>query len=112
MLLIHLNNYEIEANECGTIEYIDPKILQGTATVRGAWPFLAALFHIEEAKFFCGSTIISAKHVLTGTYTQLENFLTLFTLHHIAAAHCVQQKGSLKKLAAEGISFNCCLIPN
>lgn len=57
---------EISATECGTADYIDPKITKGTAISRGAWPFVAALYYAEEAKFFCGSTVISAKHVLTG----------------------------------------------
>lgn len=66
-LIIHLRFNGISANECGTTEFIDPKIISGTATVRGAWPFLAALFHVDDSKFLCGSTVISAKHVLTGT---------------------------------------------
>lgn len=67
VLLIYMKVNEISAYECGTTEFIDPKIVRGTATVRGAWPFLAALYYIEESKFFCGSTLISSKHVLTGT---------------------------------------------
>ncbi|XP_037039164.1 prostasin-like [Bradysia coprophila] len=85
LLFIHLGFKEISANECGTTEYIDPKIVGGTATVRGAWPFLAALFYVEDPKFFCGSTVISGKHVLT-------------------AAHCVQQKNSRRKLAPEDVT--------
>ncbi|KAG4078687.1 hypothetical protein HA402_015277 [Bradysia odoriphaga] len=85
VLFIRLGFNEISGNECGTTEFIDPKIVGGTATVRGAWPFLAALFYVEESKFFCGSTLISGKHVLT-------------------AAHCVQQKNSLRKLAPEDVT--------
>ncbi len=84
VLLLHFKFIGISANECGTVEYIDPKIVRGTATVRGAWPFLAALYYVEQSKFFCGGTLISSKNILT-------------------AAHCVQQKNSLKKLDPEGL---------
>lgn len=66
VLLLHLRFSEISANECGTVEFIDPRIIRGTQTVRGAWPFLAALYYIEQSTFFCGATLISAKNVLTG----------------------------------------------
>lgn len=74
-------------DECGTVKFIDPRIVRGTQTVRGAWPFLVALYYIEESKFFCGATVISTKNVLT-------------------AAHGVQQKNSLLKLAPEGFFAN------
>lgn len=66
LVLVYFKLTGIDAIECGTVEFIDPKITKGTATSRGAWPFLAALFYVEKAQFFCGSTVISARHVLTG----------------------------------------------
>lgn len=54
------------ADECGTVKYIQPRIVGGTQTTRGEWPFIAALYYVDEAKFFCGATLISTKHVLTG----------------------------------------------
>lgn len=65
-LVLHLRIIEVCADECGTVEYIDPKITRGTQTSRGAWPFLAALYYIEKSSFFCGATLISSKNVLTG----------------------------------------------
>lgn len=53
-------------SECGIVKFIDPQIIGGTRTSRGEWPFIAALYYTDDAKFFCGSTIISANHVLTG----------------------------------------------
>lgn len=56
----------VSANECGTVKFVEPKVVAGTAISRGEFPFLAALHYIEEAKFFCGGTLISSGHVLTG----------------------------------------------
>lgn len=75
-LLLNLSG-EIAANECGTVEFIDPRISSGTQTVRGAWPFLAALYYIEESKFFCGATVITPKNVLTGIPIFITNCFSL-----------------------------------
>lgn len=59
---------EIFTQECGTISAIESRIINGAQSVKGKWPFLAALYYVEDSKFFCGSTLISRKHVLTGDY--------------------------------------------
>lgn len=41
-------------------------VLGGKRTDRGQWPFLVALRHIIHKRFFCGGSLISSKHVLTG----------------------------------------------
>lgn len=107
-LLLLLTFSEISANECGTVEFIDPKIIRGTQTVRGAWPFLGALYYIEQSKFFCGSTLISAKNVLTGRLVEKRNSfkVKLNRQLNITAAHCVQNKYSALKLAPEGLFSN------
>lgn len=66
VLVLQLKINKVSGDECGTVEYIDPRINSGEYIARGAWPFIAALFHIEDSKFFCGATLISAKNVLTG----------------------------------------------
>lgn len=75
----------ISSGECGTVEYIDPRITKGTQAARGAWPFLTALYYVEDSRFFCGGSLISSKNVLT-------------------AAHCMQQKFSLSKRNPEDVS--------
>lgn len=72
-LLFQENVYEISSNVCGTTEFdsephesLDVRISGGSQVGRGEWPFLAALYYTEEAEFFCGGTLISAKNVLTG----------------------------------------------
>lgn len=66
LVILALKLNKVYSTECGTTEFIDPKIASGTATSKGAWPFLAALYYIEQSEFFCGATLISTKNVLTG----------------------------------------------
>lgn len=63
---------EMPEFECGVTDFTRALISKGTRTDRGEWPFLAALYYVEEYTFFCGGTLITYKHVLTGTV-----FLTL-----------------------------------
>lgn len=56
----------MNGTECGTVEVIHPFIIPGTPTLRGQWPFIAALYAVHPSKYFCGGTLISSKHVLTG----------------------------------------------
>lgn len=52
--------------QCGTVDVARPLIFGGNQTLRGEWPFIAALFHIDNYRFFCGGTVITNRHVLTG----------------------------------------------
>lgn len=56
----------IRGSDCGIVQFIEAKINSGTQISKGEWPFIVALYYLDEAKFFCGGTIISARHVLTG----------------------------------------------
>lgn len=67
LLVSQLKITEITAFECGTADVLAPRIKGGNATDRGEWPYLTALYYVEEMEFFCGGTLISMKHVLTGT---------------------------------------------
>lgn len=66
----------IESNQgqCGVVSTSKGLISGGRVSERGKWPWVAALFDTKTQKFFCGSSLISSRHVLT-------------------AAHCVQYKG-------------------
>lgn len=74
-LILALTTYEVSGREmtsiqCGTANFTRELIWYGNKTERGEWPFLTALFKVkeeEENEFFCGGTLVSSKHVLTGT---------------------------------------------
>lgn len=58
----------LNAQECGVVKVAVPFIAGGDYAERGQWPWLAPLFLKEKDKFFCGSTIISKRHLLSGEY--------------------------------------------
>lgn len=61
-----------DANKCGLSDSSSGLIIGGVDSPRGKWPWLVALFYIEENKFFCGATLISDRHILTGEKTFIE----------------------------------------
>lgn len=86
---------EVESVECGTTNVIDTRITKGDTTVRGQYPFLAALYLSKTDTFFCGGTLLSARHVLTGTVDYFTFFAAESTrLSNISAGHCMRQKQS------------------
>lgn len=58
-----------EAQECGNVKYTSELIYGGDYAKRGQWPWLCAIHDATSDEFFCGSTLISKKHVLTGEFT-------------------------------------------
>lgn len=60
-------------NNCGLADRAGGLVINGVETTRGKWPWLVALFQAVSNKYFCGSTLLSNRHLLT-------------------AAHCMQQK--------------------
>lgn len=65
-LIFQLKIYKVLCSQCGNVDLLQPTILKGTETLRGQWPFIAALIEAKEEEFFCGGTLISTKHVMTG----------------------------------------------
>jgi hypothetical protein len=54
---------------CGLVHKGSGLIVNGAEFRRGSFPWLVALMYVGDnspSKFFCGGTLISAKHVLTG----------------------------------------------
>ncbi|KAJ6642104.1 Platelet glycoprotein V [Pseudolycoriella hygida] len=77
-----LQIYRVNGLNCGRVKLMREVIRNGNKTVRGEWPFIAALFEVNPVQYICGGTVISNKHVLT-------------------AAHCIEKKYTSDKLPPE-----------
>lgn len=51
---------------CGQRRVLSGTIFGGSSTSRGQWPWLVAFVYRFSEKFFCGGSLISTKHVLSG----------------------------------------------
>lgn len=51
---------------CGNVSFSTGFVIGGKKTERGQWPFLVALYNQVKQKFFCGGSLITSQHVLTG----------------------------------------------
>lgn len=65
-LVCQLINVQVVANECGTADFPRGLKVVRNQTMKGVWPFAAVLYEVKESRFFCGGTLITNKHVLTG----------------------------------------------
>lgn len=52
--------------ECGKVQGGVGFISNGNESARGQWPWLASLFYRPNRNFFCASSIISERHLLSG----------------------------------------------
>jgi secreted trypsin-like serine protease len=52
--------------DCGCIKVAVSFSIGSEYAVRGQWPWLVPLLKNDSDKFFCGSTIVSDRHLLTG----------------------------------------------
>ncbi|KAJ6642105.1 Chymotrypsin-C, partial [Pseudolycoriella hygida] len=77
-----LQTYRVNGWNCGKVKLMREVVRNGNRTVRGEWPFIAALFEVDPVQYICGGTLISNKHVLT-------------------AAHCIEKKYTSDKLPPE-----------
>jgi len=64
LLFIIVNH--VQGQWCGNVTFIKTTVLSGDEAAPGQFPFLAALIYKPKNKFFCGGTLITSKHVLTG----------------------------------------------
>lgn len=52
--------------ECGNVKYSSELIFGGKYAKRGQWPWLCTLHDSESDEFFCGASLISNRHIVTG----------------------------------------------
>lgn len=83
---------------CGAGSISTSRILGGTETIKGQFPFMVALLKGPGRKFFCGGNLITSKHVLTGEFTTERFESEIIYLVESPAAHCIQDKRGRKKL--------------
>lgn len=51
---------------CGKVSISTGLVVNGEEARPGEFPFLVALYKIENDKFFCAGNLISRRHVLSG----------------------------------------------
>lgn len=56
--------HPVNTMECGTVNLVRPRVLGGSDTLKGEWPFIATIQN--RSNYICAGTIISNRHVLTG----------------------------------------------
>lgn len=69
-IILFCVNFElltIKAHECGKKEgEFKGTVYGGKKTEKAEWPWIVAFLHRKYQNFFCGGTLISEKHVLSG----------------------------------------------
>lgn len=62
--LLHVIPSKLQA--CGKFSFNTGLVVNGDEVKRGEFPFLVALLKLKTQKFFCGASLITQKHALTG----------------------------------------------
>ena len=90
--------------QCGQRVVVSGLIVGGNETKPGEWPWLVALTLNPSHSFFCGGTLISEKHVLSGELN--EHFVALKNkfYYFLSAAHCFKQKRSSQLLDSHNVT--------
>jgi hypothetical protein len=55
-----------DAFECGRRKKESPLVVSGNQTFPGEWPWVASLHISSYGNYFCGSTLVSEKFLVTG----------------------------------------------
>lgn len=69
ILFLFLLNFEAFASQvqrCGLRQGAFGKVVGGVKAKKNEWPWLVAFIKVPENTFFCGGSLISAQHILSG----------------------------------------------
>jgi secreted trypsin-like serine protease len=55
-----------ESQSCGDRSGIKGNIVNGNECQRGDWPWITAFVHVTKNTYFCGGSLISSTHILSG----------------------------------------------
>lgn len=71
ILLLFLVHFAV-CDDCGTRQFTQPSVFGGKDAQIGQWPWFVRLFERVRlppfANFFCGATLLSDSHILTGLW--------------------------------------------
>lgn len=65
-IFLHTSCIKSELKTCGQSTLGSGLIIGGKESPRGKWPWMVALIYVESNAFFCGGSLISKQHILTG----------------------------------------------
>lgn len=65
---VDASDSQVDSIECGTVIVYKTATIGGKEVAKDEWPFIAALYYSTTFKYFCGGTIISQNHILTGKH--------------------------------------------
>lgn len=76
-LLLLLIIFEAEAQTCGRPKGIFGTVVNGVKAKKNEWPWLVAFVEWTSGKFFCGGSLLSQRHVLSGEHFKLSSAFKL-----------------------------------
>lgn len=86
--------------DCGLAEDTTPLVVHGKPTRSGQYPWLTAIFHLEEDgayKFRCAGSLVTQKHVVTGKKKLKQNLVITYVQNFSCSLCAVLQNSGRKK---------------
>jgi secreted trypsin-like serine protease len=79
VILSGLACYLVQTDQtCGKKPESVGKTLIGQELASNSWPWVVALINRQNLQFFCGGTLISSRHVLTGEHFFVSQLISSF----------------------------------
>lgn len=97
IVFVSTENENENEKKCGKRDNSMETSFGGEKYPKNAWPWLVAFIYWQSEKFFCGGSVISQKHVLSGD--KKFNVIKMKFYSFFLAAHCFQNKGQQHKIS-------------